>query len=369
LIESSGQSLLDLSLYVSTDNFTRVTRPAYSRILTWPDQWFVPSALRAAAKARVEHLNLSALDTDSNKNDKINGDNESVHGKSATDFIPETLRSSRKSVSEIVRQPHVAARIRLDGMADALLRPLDQLLGNKRYLLSENSPSSLDCLAVAYLALALIPVVPERWLAESMLRYPRLCDYVHELNQRFFGGPTDRDGAIPTTWSGDAAGSQLGRKQESHNDRALPWKESRQEALISPSSAAAVLLENTLISVPVLGERWKKRIIPPSSTGESLEFKADTRPPDGIFGSYANFPIRSGVVGAGTAVVALATYLFYLHPAFLSSSSADEPRPRRANLSSDMGEAGDFLAKAGLGCDEHGSQQLEGVSMTQFTVA
>jgi sorting and assembly machinery component 37 len=302
-------------------------------------------------------LNLSALDdTDRKKHDDHNNNNnnnnnhnnnESIHGQSAADFIPETLRSSRKSVSEIVKQPHVASRIRLDGMADALWGPLDQLLGDKRYLLSEHSPSSLDCLAVAYLALALIPVLPEPWLAESMGRYPRLCAYVHELRQRFFGGSTDMDGAIPTRWSGDAAGSPLGRKQESPNDSALPWKESRHESWISPGSAAAVWWENTLISVPVVGEYWTKWIVPPGPTGGSRDFKADTSPTDGIF------PMRAGVVAAGTAVAALASYLFYLHPAFSSSSSADDPRSRRANQPSEMGEAGTFLAKARLSGDEH----------------
>lgn len=306
MVESYGQKLLDLSLYASSENYAAVTCPAYSCLLTWPDQWFLPSERRAAAKSRIEHLNISSLDTDNNQKDSKNG-------KSATNFIPESLRSSRQSISDVVKQASVASRIRLDGIADAFLEPLDQLLGKKRYLLSEKSPSSLDCLAFAYMALAFIPVLPEPWLAKSMSRYPTLCGYVHELNQRFFGGPVDVNGAIPNTWSGDGAGSKLGQKQESPNKVSLPWKESRHGGPIPVVLAGGALLEHTLGSLPVLGEHWKKRMIPPAPTGESSPINADAPPRDGLF---TDLHIGPGVVATSTALAALGGYLFYYSDLF-----------------------------------------------------
>lgn len=288
--------MLDLSLYVSSANYTTVTRPAYSHLLSWPDQWFLPSERRAEAKARTEHLNLSSLDSDN-----INPDPQKA--KSASNFIPEYLRNSRQSISEVVKQAHVASRIRLDGIADAFFEPLEQLLGQKPFLLSENSPSSLDCLAFAYLALAQIPVLPEPWLADAMSRYPTLCGYVKELNHRFWG-PVDTDGAIPTTWSGDAAGSKLGQKKESRNGIALPWKESRHGG---PLAASSALLENILGSLPVLGGYWKKGIIPSSQTGALSEINANTLPRNGIISSSPG----PGVLATGTALAALGSFVFY----------------------------------------------------------
>lgn len=215
-------------------------------------------------------------------------------------MIPESLRSSRQSLSDVVKQASLASRIRLDGIADAFFHPLEQLLGKKRYLLSDDSPSSLDCLAFAYMALALIPALPEPWLATSMARYPTLCAYVHELNQRFWGGSININGAIPKTWSGDeAAGSPLSQKQESQNPGSLPWKESRPEGSIPAVLAGGgALLEYTLGSLPVLGGYWEKRMIsppPPRSTEGFSRINANIAPSrdDGL---NTDLHIRPGVV-------------------------------------------------------------------------
>lgn len=307
-VESYGQPLLDQSLYASSENYTAATRPAYSRLLTWPDQWFVPSEQRATARARTQHWNGSSLDTSDIDTD------DAKHGKSATDFmIPESLRSSRQSVSDVVKQASLTARIRLDGIADAFFHPLEQLLGQKRYLLSERSPSSLDCLAFAYMALALIPVLPEPWLATSMSRYPTLCAYVHDLNQRFWGGSVDINGAIPTTWSGDApAGSTLSQKQESPNPASLPWKESRHEGSTQVVLAGGgALLEHTLGSLPILRGYWKKPMRPPPPRTEgisSINADAVRARDDGL---DEDRHLRPGVVATATALAALGSYLLY----------------------------------------------------------
>lgn len=237
------------------------------------------------------------------------------HGKSATDFkIPESLRSSRQSLSDVIKQASLASRIRLDGVADAFFHPLEQLLGKKRYLLSEELPSSLDCLAFAYMALALIPILPDPWLATSMSRYPTLCAYVHALNQRFWGGSIDINGAIPKTWSGDeAAGSTLSQKQESRNPGSLPWKESRQGGSIPVVllSGGGALLEYTLGSLPFLGGYRKNRMIPlPSGTEGISRINANAAPlrDDRL---DTDLHVRPEVVATGTALAALGGFLFY----------------------------------------------------------
>ncbi|KAL8893355.1 MAG: hypothetical protein Q9192_005353, partial [Flavoplaca navasiana] len=64
-LETHAQPLIDLTLYVSSENYHASTRPAYAHILHWPNTWLLPPQRRAAAKARTDHLNFSSLDLDS----------------------------------------------------------------------------------------------------------------------------------------------------------------------------------------------------------------------------------------------------------------------------------------------------------------
>jgi len=65
-----------------------------------------------------------------------------------------------------------------------------------------DSPSSLDCYVFGYLALLLIPEMPEDWAARAVRREPRLAAYVHDLNRmlaRIVVGQAER-GDLP--WLG-----------------------------------------------------------------------------------------------------------------------------------------------------------------------
>lgn len=305
---------MDLSLYASTANYNAVTRPAYSGLLTWPDQWFLPSERRAAAKARVQHLNILSFDSDDDAD-------KARHGESTTDYIPEVLRGSRQSLSDLLKQQSVASKIRPDGMADSFLAPLEQLLGKKRYLLSDESPSSLDCLGFAYLALGLIPVLPEAWLAKSVSRYPALCGYVQDLHQHVLGGPADINGAILNTWSTAESGSssKLSSKQESPHpsplSSSLPWRDRRHGRQEEVVSAGGALLEHTLSSLPVIGDHWKRRMIVPAPIEPLSDVNANAPPRDAI---SADTLLRPEVVAAASALAALASCLLFF-PALVQS--------------------------------------------------
>lgn len=62
--ESRGQPLLDLSLYVSSENYTTCTRSAYANILSWPGSWVTPPELRAAVRnaRNILDCRLSTID-------------------------------------------------------------------------------------------------------------------------------------------------------------------------------------------------------------------------------------------------------------------------------------------------------------------
>ena len=316
LIESHGQPLLDLNLYVSRENYVSATRPAYSNLLHWPEQWLIPSQRRAAAQSRTESL----VDLDGD-------DTEPMRSQSTSGLIPHSLLSSRPSISALVKQPRLSSRFRLTALADAFLEPIQRLLGQKRYLLTEDGPTRLDCVAFAYLSLARIPSLPEPWLAELMLsRYPTLCVYLDEFSREVFGrGLDDRD-ASPTSWPQNmAAGSESSRKEQGP---ALPWKTSTPPTLFSTASA---LLENGLDSIPVV-QHYRE-------TGSS----SPTLHANPTAGENAPIPphLLSSLLPIAGFLTALGAYLFSRGFPPLEGYFSPKSETYRLN---DLGEAGALLS-------------------------
>ncbi|KAL8773718.1 MAG: hypothetical protein Q9209_001486 [Squamulea sp. 1 TL-2023] len=182
-LETHGQPLIDLSLFVSSENYHASTRPAYSHILHWPNTWLLPPQRRATAKVRTDHLNFSALDLDT-----VGQDEKTESRFAGGPEIPRRLISSASRTTSLAKKSQHAARFRLDRLAERFFEPLNRLLQGKRYLLSEERLTSLDCLALGYLALALVPKVPQAWLSQKMkTSYPELCRYVEDLARDCFG--------------------------------------------------------------------------------------------------------------------------------------------------------------------------------------
>lgn len=219
----------------------------------------------------------------------------------------------------LVKKRQSSARFRLDALVDAAFDPLQQLLGKKRWMLSDERASSLDCLALGYLSLALIPEVPQSWLAEGLrARYPDLCRYVEDRVKEVFGGNVAVEDALPR--STDEQSTMTEGKYET----ALPWRAPER----SLGSAGASILNSTLDSVP-----FYKNIIgtasstnPPHSTDTAPHSLTATLLP----------PLLTGI----GAVTAIAGYLVY------SNLSTPEPEKRRL---SDMGEAGAMFAGLDFG--------------------
>ncbi|KAL8804304.1 MAG: hypothetical protein Q9182_002669 [Xanthomendoza sp. 2 TL-2023] len=184
-LSTRGQVLLDLSLYVSSENYHTSTRPAYARILPWPNTWLLPPQRHAAAKARTDHLNFSSLNLDT-----VDKDAESKSQFAAGTEIPTRVLQSTRSKTKagrLAKEQH-AARFRLDGLAEGLFEPLTKLLRGNDYLLSQDRATSLDCLALGYLSLALMPELPQPWLSQLLRsKYPSLCQYVETLARQSFG--------------------------------------------------------------------------------------------------------------------------------------------------------------------------------------
>lgn len=318
--------LLALSLYVSSTNYP-LTRAAYSPILQWPTQYLIPPSLRSAAKAQTSHLGLSSLDLDA-----ATSDNDNSNKAPGEDQIPKSLRIAKKSVTTALKQSEHAARFKLDALMEAAFDPLQQLLGTKRSFLStddEEKVSSLDCLALGYLSLALIPALPQSWLSDTMkAKHPPLCQWVWESLQAIGGADVRLEDAFVAAPSRDTEAE----------GKALPWQVPNPRPL---TSAAAVLLTHTLASLPGLSG---PTILPPPPSPSPTHNPNPKSSHDPNFPSTSTstptLPLLSPLLSLGAVAMALGASLAYAG-LFAASPSSDAKR----NLS-DMGEAGAMLAMA-----------------------
>ena len=189
-LETHAQPLVDLTLYVSSENYHAFTRPAYAHILHWPNTWLLPPQRRAAAKARTDHLNFSSLDLDTV--DQEESETKKSQFATGSEIPKRLIRSTARTTGSLAKKKgQQAARFRLERLAEGCFTPLNRLLDGKTYLLSDGKGkgmTSLDCLALGYLALVLVPDVPQSWLKQMMKRkYPDLCGFVKEGARECWG--------------------------------------------------------------------------------------------------------------------------------------------------------------------------------------
>lgn len=242
-------------------------------------------------------------------------------------MIPAALRTSRQTVTGLVKQKQSSARFRLDALVDVLCKPLQQLLGEKRYFLSQEQCSSLDCLALGYLALALKPDVPQKWLQERMKdRYRGLCAFVGRGVEECFGERVRVEDALQ---QGIAIPTAV---REGTNQTALPWGAPAQKGI---NSAGTTIVNAALDLLP-----FSQSTILSSPTDSASEST-----------NKSGFsPVLPLLVTVSTAIAATAGYLLYY-----ASYNSSEPEQRRLE---NMGEAGAMLAGLDFtGIEESGGQE------------
>lgn len=232
--ESNGQLLIDLSLYVSSQNYYAATSPAYAAILTWPNQWILPPKLRTLAKTRTAHLGLSSLDLEAGEEERARERSAAV----AAGQIPKNLIARpRETVSTLLGKTAQSSRFRLEALTADLFEPLEQLLGGKAYLLSDQGLSTLDVLVVGYLSLALVPGLPAPWFGDALQsKAPRLAKYVARVRDECFGGVVDVVDAFKDTPSPSSK---------------LPW---RQPERVNAAKIGSTLLNTLADATPILSD-------------------------------------------------------------------------------------------------------------------
>lgn len=327
-IESRGQSLIDLYLYVTSQNYYANTSPAYGSLLQWPNQWILPPKLHGAAKTRTEHLGLSSLDLQALEDQRKREHSAAV----ASGQIPSNLiQQPRDTVSKLLGRTAQTNQFRLEALTADFFEPLEAMLARTKTCLlpadDNNNPSSLDCLALGYLSLALVPKLVFPWLRDAMrIKAPLLAAYTERMCSRCFGdAPVDAKYALQPT--GTAA---------------LPW---RAPERISVAAVGSTLLNTLADNTPFLREvrqnRRLKQVVEADSGFSAVEKQ--------VLSSYADSSNKDMLLSVATAVAGTAALVGYMvHVGLLSFSTGgvqeEEDLDEDAGvLQLDPGSAADFL--------------------------
>lgn len=263
-------------------------------------------------------------------------DQESDHVRSRNDaeriveLPPSPLDRQQRTADTLLNRAQHIDRIRLDALASDFLNSLQALLGNKRYLLSETNPSSLDCLAAGYLLLAVSPKLPQPWLAEKMrLDFERLCGYVDYMWELV------SDGLDSTKKEPTASRDLLQAKEDHYQVRggALPLVSQTLQA----TEVRWLVLKNVLDSLPFIKHFRESVRLRDSFWAQG----GDSKLPGFNVASRPKRVPLTGLVAIAVGLSAIASYIFSTarFPFLQKAESGDEPR----GLAS-FGEAGSTLA-------------------------
>jgi hypothetical protein len=262
-IQQRGQALLDLYLYVSSNNYWETTSPAYTKILPWYANYVIPPARRKVAVSRTAHLGLRSLDLDSAQDAAGEGDSTAFKSDSsapsfATQNSPEQMLNRQKSLNWLKSQSH-SDTFRLHQLTNEFFDPLEKLLGNDKFLMTSDNPTSLDYLALGYLSLMLYAPVPQQWLADALkTRYPKLKAYTDRMYKLTFKSVdlkwTEQlfSASPPSTSEGVRFISQ------SIMNWASPWK---QTITVDPTSHPNSSPSSASSSVPLQTLAWSAALI------------------------------------------------------------------------------------------------------------
>ncbi|CZT07782.1 related to translocase of outer mitochondrial membrane complex, subunit TOM37/Metaxin 1 [Rhynchosporium agropyri] len=314
-VDSHGQPLLDLSLYVSSQNYTTTTRPLYNSIQSFPLPYLTPPSIRAAAKIRTAHLGLSSLDIDTD------GPQDTTQS-----IIPSSLRIPKPTVTTLLAaSPETNAQIRLTALAEDFFHPLQQLRKKKAFMVSDTQISSLDCLVLGYLSLMLVSELPQPWLSRTMReKFPALCAWTQELRETCFGKDSVR---LEDAFLIESKDSELdARLKRLRSKGHLPWSRPCNRGVVD---VGGVFLSGLVESVPVVGT-WSKSTRMRNHGGSAVEEEGN--------GAWRYWGLLGSLVaGLGMGVGLL------LHQGVISLPGEESETKKQIRRPRDMGHLGAAL--------------------------
>ncbi|KAI0837659.1 Tom37 C-terminal domain-containing protein [Hypoxylon sp. FL0890] len=262
-LETRGSGLLAMSLYVSPRAWTEITRPAYSTLLPFPLTWTVPPAIRAAAVEKAEHLGIGHLAAE------VDAEEPTSNGPAQTTSTGFLRLRERLGPSRAMQPEHTAA-IRFQHFAEDFYSVLDELLGDKKFFLRDDKPSSIDFLAYGYLQLMRVQT-PHPILKTALEgSYARLVAFEKEMQS--FG-----------------------------RDHELPWRE---PALRGALGLIGRFAEGSLDAVPGVGHGLRKWRV----GGVKAQGDDDVRDPSQLIFAVGGAVLSAAALGAVALFRALAPF-------------------------------------------------------------
>jgi sorting and assembly machinery component 37 len=221
--------------------------------------------------------------------------------------IPKNLiQRPRDTVSSLLGRTSSQNHFRLEALTADFFEPLEAMLGQKAYLLTlkeEELPSSLDCIALGYLSLALVPELSFPWLRDAMrAKAPLLSAYTERLRRRCFGD-------VPVEVS--HAFSPLSAPTS------LPW---RAPERISVAAVGSTLLATLADSTPFIREiRMNNRL---KQAAEDSNLSSVEK---GAVSMYADGNKKDMYVSIATVVGGVAAVVGYMfHVGLISAASQEQ---------------------------------------------
>lgn len=249
----------------------------------------------------------------------------------AAGHIPRNfIQRPRDTVSSLLGRTTQQNQFKLEALTAELFEPLEgMLLQQKGEHLVGDSPLSLDCLVLGYLALALIPDLPSPWLRVAMLnKAPSLSGYVRRLRTRCFG---DRDTHVADALTDQPVGPYP-----------LPWKVPER---VSLPKIGSTLFNTAADAIPV----WKDfranarlRQAAESSTSGLSELESET------LGEYASQSKNDMYLSLAAGAVGLVAFVGYMaHAGLLSAlfnrAEEEEEQEELGEYVYDPDQTADFL--------------------------
>ena len=215
-------------------------------------------------------------------------------------------------------------QFRVDAVTADFLEPLNELLADKEWFITK-TVSSLDCIAIGYLALMQSPHLPMDWLKRALKeKYPRLGKWVERFSRDAFGEEVTPSIALSTS-----------REASEMRKQVLSW-----QAPIRPTfgSFTYTVLDNTLDALPVVGQMRTNRQLKKASQDPDLdEYESKQL---AVMASNRNQELYSQIFAVGAGIGVFVGYLFWVGMLKLPQ------RQRASGGRRDFGTAGAML---GLG--------------------
>lgn len=265
-------------------------------------------------------MGLSSLDVDAAASENDPPSSES---------IPKSLLLRQKeTVTSLLGRSTHKNQFKLDDLTTGVYEPLADLLKDKKFLVSEATPTSLDCLALGYLTLALYPDLPHAWTKTFMqTKYPKLATYTKRLAEICFNPP------VRVT---DALGSG--------KDETTAWEDKEMQLPWQPPSRPSVLGAGKLIltsiadALPVISQLRSDYQLRQAAIAADSE-KEEDAPELNRMAQAQSRETYTQIAAVGTTLGLFVGYLFYEGIVSWPGQRAHED----GNKEKDFGEAGAML--------------------------